>query len=174
MDLDALPAVIGGHHRLNTGADRAYVPLGMDVAQLTLRSAVVPPVHPVGGTAVADEVLGGRDDMTCVQKRRTAHHTLQSADNATSVGPHDLGVLGVSLVRAPPPVIAHHGHDRGERPIDSGHRDFAGRDRTDALDKVRVVCCAESDVMREQCRADHVVMAVDRIRAPDDRYGGGA
>src|SRR5207248_2969617 len=121
MGLDALPAVIGGHHRLNTGADRAYVPLGMDVAQLTLRSAVVPPVHPVGGTAVADEVLGGRDDMTCVQKRRTAHHTLQSADNATSVGPHDLGVLGVSLVRAPPPVIAHHGHDRGERPIDSGH-----------------------------------------------------
>src|SRR5205823_8332450 len=75
MDLDALPAVIGGHHRLNTGADRAYVPLGMDVAQLTLRSAVVPPVHPVGGTAVADEVLGGRDDMTRVQKRRTAHHT---------------------------------------------------------------------------------------------------
>src|SRR5207302_9944207 len=58
--------------------------------------------------------------------------------------------------------------------IDSGHRDFAGRDRTDALDKVRVVCCAESDVMGEQCRADHVVMAVDRIRAPDDRYGGGA
>src|SRR5207248_5470159 len=100
MDLDALPAVIGGHHRLNTGADRAYVPLGIDVAQRTLRSAVVPAVHPVGGTAVADEVLGGRDDMTRVQKRRTAHHTLQSADNAASVGPHDLGVLGVSLVRS--------------------------------------------------------------------------
>src|SRR5436853_6499223 len=102
MDLDALPAVIGGHHRLNTGADRAYVPLGMDVAQLTLRSAVVPPVHPVGGTAVADEVLGGRDDMTCVRQRRTAHHTLHSADTTTSIAPHHLGVLAASLVRAPP------------------------------------------------------------------------
>src|SRR5438552_9939112 len=137
MDLDAPPAVIGGHHRLNTGADRAYVPLGMDVAQLTLRSAVVPPVHPVGGTAVADEVLGGRHDMTCVQKRRTAHHTLQSADNATSVGPHDLGVLGFSLVCARPSVFDHYVHDRASCPIYSSHLNTAGRDCLDVIDSVR-------------------------------------
>src|SRR2546421_2166403 len=70
-----------------------------------IRDLIVTGVQTCALPIFADEVLGGRDDMTRVQKRRTAHHTLQSADNATSVGPHDLGVLGVSLVRAPPPVI---------------------------------------------------------------------
>src|SRR2546421_9004008 len=56
-----------------------------------------------------DAIRPGSDwhDITRVQKRRTAHHTLQSADNASAVPPHALGVLRVSLVRPHPPVTPH-------------------------------------------------------------------
>jgi len=87
---------------------------------------------------------------------------------------HDLRILGVALVRATPAIVANHCYGRCEHPVDARHRHFLRGRRSDALDQVWIVSGAERAVVREEGGADHVVVTVNGIGAPDDGNRGRA
>jgi hypothetical protein len=79
------------------------------------------------------------------------------------------GVLGIRLVSATPTHVLSNGDGRCERPFLAGDAQFGRGDRADLSHQLGIACGAQSDVMREQGRADDVVMAVNGIDTPEDR-----
>ncbi len=170
----AAPTVERCHDRLRTGFQCRHVPLGMNVQQLLLGGEIVSPIDPLVGAAVADEVLGGSDEMGCIQKLRGASVSLQPGDHSAAVLPHDFGIFRVALVGAAPPVVSNDGQRRCKRPVDSRRSNFQRGGFADSLDQVRVSGSAQRDVLREQRGTNHVIVTVHRIRPPDHRNRGRA
>ena len=56
-----------------------------------------------------------------------------------------------------------------ERPLDSGGANFFGGDSLHLLDERGIARAAEADVVREDHRAQHVVVAVHGVDAVEDR-----
>src|SRR5581483_4835105 len=82
---------------------------------------------------------------------------------------HDIGVLAEALVRPPPADVLWHGDTRGEGPVHARGADLLGSDQRRFLYQFRAAAAAETDVVREDGRADHVVVAVHRVNAVNDR-----
>ena len=106
--------------------------------------------------------------------RRASASALDALDiGGAELGDHG-GVFGVAFVGAAPAIVAHHGQGGREVPVEPGDGHFAGRGGADLADQVGVAGGAETDVVGEERGADHVVVAVDRVDAPENRDGGRA
>ena len=53
----------------------------------------------------------------------------------------------------------------------AGYAQLSCRDTRNLAHQVRITHGAEGDIVRKERSADHIVMAVDSINAPDDRDG---
>ena len=169
MQLGPLPAAERGHHRLHTRRERADVAGGVDVAQLRLAGQGVALVHTAVGAAVAQEVLGAGDQVLAIEKGAAVGRPLQALDHGRGVGADDLGILGVALIGPSPAAVAGHGEGRSEVPVLPGHRHLARGHPAQLTHQIGVVGGAQADVVRQQRGADHVVVTVHRVQAPDDR-----
>ena len=160
-----VPGIERGHDGLHARLQGRIVAGAVDVDHLRFAGLVDAAVLAELGAAVANEMLGGGDGVGVI---------LQVALHAAHVGAgiafHDVRILGIALVGASPAVVAHHRQGGAEDPGDAaGTRGFRGG-RADFLHQLRVARRAQADVVREQGGAEHVVVAMDGVRAPHDRH----
>ena len=167
VQLLAAPTAERGHDRLGAGVERGDVGRVVDVAELLLARPRVSLIRALEGAAVSQEVLGRGDHPLLAQEVRAADRALKAFDQRARVLDDDLGILRVALVRAAPAVVAGDGDGRPEVPVEAGDADLARRDLADAAHQVRVPGRAEPDVVGEDRRPHHVVVAVYRVHAPD-------
>ena len=171
MDLLAAHQREARHDRLHAGFDRGRIAGAVNVAQLGRGRRIVALVVPALGAAVADEMLGGGDDVAGAEEIGRAGHALQAFDHRPGIGADDLRILAEALVGAAPAIVADDGEGRREIPVDAGHRHLDRGDLADAADQVRIAHRAEPDILREDGRADDIGMAVDGVDAPHDGDG---
>ena len=94
---------------------------------------------------------------------------MQAADDRLGVGADERGIGRIAFVSPAPARILRHRNRRREHPGDPGRPDRPRGGVADARQQRRIVRRAETDVVREERRAVDVVVAVDRVGAPDDR-----
>ena len=157
------------HDRLHAGLDRGRIAGAVNVAQLGGRGRIVALVAAVRGAAVADEMLGGGDDMAGAEEFGRARPALQALDHRAGIGADDLGILGEALIGAAPAVVADDGEGRREIPVDAGHRHLDRGHLADPADEVGIAHRAEADILREDGRADDIGVAVDGVDSPHHR-----
>ena len=141
----------------------------MDIAQIRFCRARIALIASVQRAAITDIVLNGRDHMIATQEIRSARLALQTAHERWCILRKDLGILGVRLVCAAPTNVLRYGDRRRECPFLTRHAQLTRGDLADTLHQLRVARRAECDVVREQCRADDVVVTMNRIDAPKNR-----
>ncbi len=89
------------------------------------------------GRAVAEEVLGGRDDMILIEEGET--RTFQSLHDGGGILGRDLRIFRVTFICAAPAVVASNCNRQRERPVHAGRAYLGGSDLADAADQVPVV-----------------------------------
>ena len=119
-----------------------------------------------GGAAVAEEMLGGRQDMLRPEKIGRLAPPLQSLDHRRSEAGDQRRILAIAFISAAPAIIAGNGDCRGEGPVDAGDGDFGGGRFADTPHQIGIAGRTEPDIMREQRRADDIIMAVHRVGRP--------
>jgi len=115
--------------------------------------------------AVADEVFGARQDGKRVGQVRA----LEAAHRRASHFLHQLRVFGETFVRAAPTYILRHRDARREHPLDAGGADFLGGDSLHSFHQRGVARASHPDIVREDDRAQDVVVPVHRVDAVQDR-----
>ena len=122
----------------------------------------------VRGAAVADPVLGGGEHL--VRAGQVARVVaLQARRSRRRHRRHQRRVLAERLVAAAPALVARDAQARRERPRHAGRADLLRGGPLDLLDQVGVARGAQARVVREDRRADHVVVAVHGVDAVDQR-----
>ena len=137
----------------------------MDVDQVNGAGLSHAAVLAVLGAAVADEVLGRRNGVGVVLER-----ALHAFDVFARVAAHDFRMLGIAFIGAAPAIVAHDGQRRAEHPGDTGRAHGFRGGGADLAHQLRIARCAQSDIVREQRSARHVVVAMDRVGPPHDRH----
>ncbi len=168
MHLLAVPARVGGHHRLHAGSDRRLIAGRMDVAQILLARKVVALVVALVGAAIAQEVLRRREDVAAPQEIRRAGNALDALHHLEGIFAHDAGILRIAFIGAAPAVVAHDRDGGRERPVLAHDLGLDRGDLADLAQQFVVARRAEADIVRKDRGADDVGIAVDRIRTPDD------
>ena len=171
MDLLAAHQREARHDRLHAGFDRRRIAGAVNVAELGRAGRIVALVVAALGAAVADEMLGGGDDMSGSEEFGRARPALQAFDHRARIGAHDLRILAKPFIGPAPPVVADHREGRREIPVDPGHRHLHRGDLADAADQIGIAHRAEPDILREDGRADDIGVAVNGVDAPHDRDG---
>ena len=123
--------------------------------------------------AVADVVLGARQDRQRVRQIRP----LQAAHRRLAELRDQLGILGEAFVGASPADILRDRDARREGPLNTGGADLFRGGALHLLDQLRIPRAAEPDVVREDHRPQHVIVAVDGVDAiqngdAEPRIGG--
>jgi len=174
VQLQTVPTAERGHHGLRAGIERGDVGRAVNVAELLLARPCVSLIAALEGAAVAQEVLRRGDDPLLAEELGAADRALESLDQGSRVQGDDLGVFRVAFVRAAPAVVPCDGDGRTEVPVQAGGAHLAGRDLADAANQIGIPGRAEPDVVGEDRRTDHVVVAVYGVHAPDHRNADSA
>ena len=100
-----------------------------------------------------------------------AHHTptLQPPHDPARIPAHHPRILRIALVRPPPAWIPRHRQRGRKGPIHPRRPHLARRDPPDPLDQVGVAHGAQPDVVREDRRAQHIGISVNRVHAIEER-----
>ena len=177
-----LPAEEADHDGLRAAGQRAEVALAVDVDELRLRREHDALVDALLGAAVGDVVLGRAEDA--VEGRQPPIPVVPAVAAIVvviRVEPHDaLGdgrreladharLLRPALVGPAPPIVAHHREAGTERPVLTRGADRALGRLADLAHQAGVARGAQPDVVREDRRAEDVVVAVHRVDAPEGR-----
>ena len=166
------PTAERDHHGLCTRAQRAEIALAVDFSQNGLRRRVHSLVPALGGAAVADEVLRGREHASEPAHRAILVLALAGVLEPGHVGrgvrAGDGGILGEPLVRPAPAIVAHYRQGGREGPVLAGDADLLRARTRDPPHQARVVRGAEADVVGEERGAEHVAVPVDRVDPPHD------
>jgi hypothetical protein len=134
-------------------------------AQRSLGSGGVAAIDAVLRAAVAHEVLRRRQHAAVLRRRAS----LQAPDGRGAEQHRELRRLAVALVGATPAFVLRHGDARREVPQHAGRGHLQRRDPGGILDQPRIARAAETDVVREDDGAFHVVVTVHRVDAVDQR-----
>ena len=171
-DFHAVPTAVGGHNGPHAGLDRRDVALQVNAAQggfVDARIALIEALAPVPGAergaAIAGIVFGAGQDGKRVGQVRA----LKAAHRRPRHFPHQLRVFGETFVGAAPTHVLRHRHAGRKRPLDAGGADFLGRDALHLFHQRGVARRAQPDIVREDDRAEHVVVPVHRVDAVQDR-----
>ncbi len=146
-------------------AERRLVHSDVAAVEGRILALLVPPSRSVDRPPVRQVVLGAGEDAPGVPKVPS----LQPAHRRLAHLSHQLRVLGEALVRAPPPLVAGDGHAGGERPVDGGGPHLLRGEAPDLFDQGGVAGGAQADVVREDDRPQHVVVAMHRVHAVEER-----
>ena len=166
--LDAVPAGKARHYGQRARGKAAFVARSMHVAQHLFADARIALIA-AAGAAIAQEMLHRGNDMAGRHEVLT-DRALQPFDHLSGIGLNDLWLFRIAFVGPTPAVVLHHRHRRREAPVDAGRRRFRRGRRADTPDQRRVARRAKADIVREQRRADDIVVAMHRVGAPDDRH----
>ena len=139
---------------------------GLERFDVAVDVALVDALH---GAAVGEKMLGGRRDMTLAEKFRRALAALQPLDQRRAERCDDPRIFGIAFVSPAPAVVPRDGDGGREVPVDAGRRDLHRGCRADPAEQVGITRRAQTDIVREDRRADDVGVAVDRVGAPDGR-----
>src|SRR4051812_21757193 len=94
---------------------------------------------------------------------------LKASDRRFAQVARQLGRFAEAFIRSPPPLVARDRDAWRERPLDAGGAHLFGRHARGALDEARVARAAQTYVVREDGRAEHVAVAVHRVYAVENR-----
>ena len=94
---------------------------------------------------------------------------LQAADRRFAELGDEVRIFGEAFVGAAPALVARHRDAGGEGPMDARGADLFRRDAADFFDQLRIARAAQADVVREDHRAEHVVVAVHGVDAVENR-----
>ena len=122
-------------------------------------------VDAVEGAAVAEIMLGGGEHGS-----RTAKLPLQAADHRFGIHADFGRIRTVAFVGPAPARVLDDGQGRSERPGDASCPNLLCSHSADASDQRRIMRCAKPDIVREKRRAVDVVIAVNRVDAPNHRH----
>ena len=127
-------------------------------------------VPALGGAAIADEVLSRREHALEPAHRAIVvlARILKPGYVGRRVGAGDGGILGEPLVRPAPAIVSHDRQGRREGPVLAGHANLLRGRAGDPAHQAGVVRGAETDVVGEKRRAEHVAVPVDRVDTPHD------
>ena len=169
VHLDAVPTVVGGHDRLGAGIDRRLVTGAMDRRQLQFADQGIALVAAAVGRAVAEKMLGGRDDVILVKEGRAL--PFQAGNHGGGIGRDDLRIFRIAFIAAAPAVVTGDRNGRCKRPVHAGGTHLGGGGFTDLADQVGIVGGAQADIVRKERGAIDIVVAVDGVRRPDQGDG---
>ncbi len=167
MDLEALPAVKGGHDRERPLLDGGKVPRAMDVTEHLFPVDVVALIDPRGGAPIANEMLGRGHHPSTAHPLRIAQIPLETAHETSRIVLYQRGIFSVALIGSAPEIVPDHRDGGSEIPVDSGGQELPGRGRGDGLQKIPVPRGPKADVMGKERRPKQIVMAMHRIHAPE-------
>src|SRR5260221_14331194 len=115
---------------------------------------------------IADIVFGRRQDIAGSQR---AIRPLEPRNGSCAVSGLIRWNLAIALVRASPANILWRTHTRSKRPADASTQNLVRRHLLYLRDQGRIVHSPQSNFMRKERCAIHVVVSVDRISAVDER-----
>ena len=165
------PAAEGDHHRLRASTQGPEVTLPVNFPQNGLRRRVHALVPALGGAAVADEVLRGREHAAEATHRAVLAiiaPALEPIHVGRGVCAGDGGILGEPLVGPAPAIVAHHRQGGREGPVLARDADLLRGRAGDPAHQAGVARGAEADVVREERGAEHVAVPVDRVDPQHD------
>ena len=169
VHLRALPRGERRHHGQDARPERAFVARQVGGDEIRLRDLRVALVLAVRGTAVGDEVLGGRGHVAGLQEPCALRRSLQALDHGRGEALHERRVLRIALVVTAPAAVLGHRDGRRERPVDAGRGDVLGGRGADPARELGVVGRTERNVVRIEHGTDDVVVAVHGVDAEDHR-----
>ena len=167
--LHPVPAGERDHHHLHASPDRRRVAGRMHVAQHRFADLGVTLVLAIFRAAIADEMLGGGDDVVGIEVVRRAEPAFQALDHGAGVLRHQRRVLRITFVGATPAPVLRHREGGRESPVDAAGAQLPRGDLADRVDQLRIARGAQAHVLREQRAADQVVVAVHRVDAEQHR-----
>jgi hypothetical protein len=169
VHLGPVPAGERGHHRQGPGVDRGDIALGVQADQVVFRDLRITLVVAVLGPAVAQEVLGAGGDVALLDQATLRYRALDAEDHLAGIVADDGGVFGIAFIGPAPAIVARDGQGRAERPVEAGGRGLERGRLADPADQLGIVRRAQRDVVREEGRADHIVVAMDGVDAKHQR-----
>ena len=169
VHLDAIPSREARHHALDVGLERGDIGGGMKADQFGLGDSGVAAIAAFRRAAIGEEMLRRGDDMRPLQPIRVAASPLDAVDECGSIACRDRRVLAEAFISPPPAVIARDRDRWRKGPVEPGDAHLDCGDLPDPFDQRGVPRRAEADIVREQRRADDIVMTVDRVRSPHHR-----
>ena len=97
----------------------------MDVEQLLFTGQVVTLIIALIGTAIANKVFNGGNDMLVVDVA-IADIPLQAGNDGARILSHNSGIFGVTFVGAAPAVVTDNCNGGGKNPVYTGGTYFFG------------------------------------------------
>ena len=159
-----VPAGERGHDRHRARVDRWRIARRMDADQRVLGHDRVALVDPARRAAVAQIMLRAGGDMA-VLDAVAAGLALQPLDHRAGIAAHQCRILRIALIGAAPAIVLRHGQRRSERPVDPRRGRLRRGRRADPPDQVGIMRRAQRAVVREERRANDVVVAMDGVDA---------
>ena len=164
-----MPARERGHYGTDTCFDGRRISGRVQAHKVGLVIDVVALVTSSDGSAVAEIVLGRRDDLVPGEVADTARSALQASHDGGRIARGDARVLRVAFVGPAPAIVANHGQRRRECPLESGGSHLQCGCRANLTQQVRIIRRTEANVVRKDRCAIDVAVTVHGIRSPDDR-----
>ncbi len=168
VHFDAIDAGKGRHHSLDARCDGRSIACRMDILQFGFGRDRIALIL-AAGAAIANEMLGRRDDLVRTKKAGRARRALQAFDHCACHRGDDFGVFRIALIGSAPTRIANDRQRWRKGPVDAGDGDLGRGRGADGANQRRIARRAEPDIVRKDCRADDVVVAVQRVDRPHRR-----
>ena len=135
----------------------------MNPAQFRFTDIGFPLVDTMLCPAITYPVLGTGDDIFFSEV------TLHSPDKADGVIGSYLRVFRVAFVSASPVTVAGNRQCGGKSPVQPHSGNLPGSDISNPFNQLRITGGAETDIVWENNRTQHVGIAMDSVDAVDDR-----
>ena len=158
------PRVVADHHGGRSGIERGVIPRAVNGGELCGVAAVLTLVDALERPAIADEVLHAGGNIALA-----GQFALQPAHQRAAQFRDHGGIAGIAFIGAAPALILHHGDGGREGPADPGGADLLRGRPPDPLDQIGIVRRAQPDIVREHRCPHHIVVAMNRVGAPDQR-----
>ncbi len=131
-------------------------------------------IDTIQGAAVADIVLGGGDHVMVSHEVVRSGFTLQTFNHLASKSLHDAWIFRPGFISTAPAIIASYRNGGGEVPVQASYCQLTRCGPADFLQQIWIIGRTQTDIVREQGRADDVTHAVYRIRTPNNGNTGAA
>ena len=170
MVLGPVPAGKAGHHGQRARIDRRGITGGVDRYQFVLRQSRIALIAAIGGAAIGEKMFGRGRNLLAAERLARFQPSLQPQRHRAGIAGDQLWIGGIAFISPAPAHVLRHGECGGEGPLDPAARDFGRGDCADPFDQRRIVRCAKADIVRKDCRAGQVGMAVHGIDPEQDRH----
>ena len=168
VHLDTIHATKRNHNGLHTGIKSRHVTLCMNINDFFFAGNSVALVLPVQCSTIAKKMLGCRQHVSGAEKVFCSDFTLNTLYHLSRVFAHDDRVFRVTFISPAPTVISGNCERRRKSPRDTSDGNLNGGNFTNTAYQFRVVCGAQTNIVRKQRGTIDITVSVHRVGSPDD------